>query len=92
MKASACKIEPSKTNQQNVTTILLNHPYNLCYFSNHALVLVTCFLVCGRLWLEQYWVCSVCCCAWRVSYVVSDYMVFIGTVHSLCGPSYMPKL
>ena len=24
----------------------------------------------GRLWDEQYWVCSACCCVWRVGCVV----------------------
>ena len=29
-----------------------------------------CCLGYGRLWNEQYWLCSACCCVWRVGCVV----------------------
>ena len=59
--------KPTKQDQNNTTilyTILPTMPC-VCYLRAQRGCLGH-----GRLWNKQYWVCSACCCVWRVGCVV----------------------
>ena len=75
LKTSTCSQgwNPQKPTKQgrNNTTILLHHPYILCHFGKYYLCAQKGCLGHGKLCNEQYWVCSACCCVWRVGCVVA---------------------
>ena len=70
-KAHVARDGTLKNQPNKVGTILLHHPYILCHFAKYYLCAQKGCLGHGRLCNEQYWVCSACCCVWRVGCVVA---------------------